>query len=896
MAFIKNFYKKYLLNLFILTTILFCLITASFTNTVKGAEKYANPTLAGNLDILMDIPSSIITPYINTFMEKYPKVSIKYEYCSAPETMTEIIRSGRDFPDIISLPENIDSSEYYSYFLKYGDLNVMQQKYKYMSLAAIDGNSVYGMPAYAVVSGFIYNKKVFDKAGIKALPQTPNEFLDALRAISLNTDATPMYVNFTNDKCLKYWSYFPFIEMTGDPEYKYNTFLYTRNPFSEGQNIYSVYNILFQAVKKGYTERTLDNGSIHEAAYLLNYEKIGCMAGGTDLLETVLNSNHYNSNIGFMPFPNFVNGKQYSTIFSGPKYAINSKTDNPDTAKAFIKFMLDESGLAENTKNVSLKKGSHVDNFFQDFSNTVITSSYTPGKEAAAAYDSFISAVNFESPAFIRKIALSALKLEKKTFIQIMNDANLAWESKRSPEYAPTKISSEKAILADTSTTSALKVSLSKSELNYIYSHPIIKVAYVDGNKPYIYKENGIIKGLTVDILAMIEKETGIGFHFTEYKNRTQAVNALSQGYADMTVYEPDKMKVKRQTNSYNGYTLMLIHGNKFSYFNIKNSTEVRVNGQTYFYDSGVHKTIYADNPKDAVQFIYEGKADYVLLNGYIGSCLLSGIGSGMLVSEPVSMSGEVSFGVSSHASPVLLSILNKYLAAMPKTYIESLLLTNMEVLKGFSLIQHLSRHPLQMLIITLIFMSFIISIVLLVAFLLIRASKYRAEHDPLTGIYNRDGLQACLTRVLKHEDITKMAFFILDLDNFKSVNDTLGHGGGDAVLSYLAEVLNQFNDAHWIPARIGGDEFVVISCNQNELFLRRRIEHVIRQMDREFPFEGNTHHISSSCGGVLYNRQINFEEGYKAADEVLYKKKKAGKNGYYLVLDETPRKREKTL
>lgn len=87
------------------------------------------------------------------------------------------------------------------------------------------------------------------------------------------------------------------------------------------------------------------------------------------------------------------------------------------------------------------------------------------------------------------------------------------------------------------------------------------------------------------------------------------------------------------------------------------------------------------------------------------------------------------------------------------------------------------------------------------------------SQRDFLTGVYNREGLIQNIEKALK-EDKNKQgvdAFFILDLDHFKEINDFLGHGTGDQVLQNTAKILDQCFRKEDIVGRLGGDEFVLL-------------------------------------------------------------------------------------
>jgi diguanylate cyclase (GGDEF)-like protein len=92
------------------------------------------------------------------------------------------------------------------------------------------------------------------------------------------------------------------------------------------------------------------------------------------------------------------------------------------------------------------------------------------------------------------------------------------------------------------------------------------------------------------------------------------------------------------------------------------------------------------------------------------------------------------------------------------------------------------------------------------------RENDYRAQHDALTGLSNRAGLAHAVNSRLAAGPDVALALLFLDLDGFKIVNDTFGHGGGDRLLKMVAERLSRMLRAVDVGARVGGDEFVVLA------------------------------------------------------------------------------------
>lgn len=155
------------------------------------------------------------------------------------------------------------------------------------------------------------------------------------------------------------------------------------------------------------------------------------------------------------------------------------------------------------------------------------------------------------------------------------------------------------------------------------------------------------------------------------------------------------------------------------------------------------------------------------------------------------------------------------------------------------------------------------------------------ARRDPLTGLRNRQGVSDQINAML-HADC-EGAFLIMDMDNFKSVNDTYGHMEGDRVLVRFAKALKRAVEADDIVARLGGDEFVVFTPGHREKYeLKAKAQQIIRQIERALVTPGRLMRVTVSIGIALAPLDgITYEALYSNADKALYFTKNEGKNGY---------------
>ncbi|MEZ5599231.1 MAG: EAL domain-containing protein [Pseudomonadales bacterium] len=163
----------------------------------------------------------------------------------------------------------------------------------------------------------------------------------------------------------------------------------------------------------------------------------------------------------------------------------------------------------------------------------------------------------------------------------------------------------------------------------------------------------------------------------------------------------------------------------------------------------------------------------------------------------------------------------------------------------------------------------------------------HQARHDVLTGLANRRTLQADLQEASRRclEDDRKYSLCILDLDQFKIVNDTSGHAAGDALLSQVSEVLRDHVREDDTVARLGGDEFALLlqDCGPEKAFdIATRIRIAIEEL--VFHWEGRTHHIGVSIGVVCVTEGGgNTSDVLQRADAACFAAKEAGRNQVHL-------------
>jgi diguanylate cyclase (GGDEF)-like protein len=153
---------------------------------------------------------------------------------------------------------------------------------------------------------------------------------------------------------------------------------------------------------------------------------------------------------------------------------------------------------------------------------------------------------------------------------------------------------------------------------------------------------------------------------------------------------------------------------------------------------------------------------------------------------------------------------------------------------------------------------------------------------DGLTGMQNRRYFDDALREYLdEFGRIDKpVGLMILDLDHFKQVNDTHGHDVGDEVLRAVAQCVRGMTRYHDVVARLGGEEFAVVTPNMDAELLARFAERIRKAIASMSILSGNVRlKVTTSVGLAVWDRKESAEDFYRRADRQLYEAKKQGRN-----------------
>ena len=163
---------------------------------------------------------------------------------------------------------------------------------------------------------------------------------------------------------------------------------------------------------------------------------------------------------------------------------------------------------------------------------------------------------------------------------------------------------------------------------------------------------------------------------------------------------------------------------------------------------------------------------------------------------------------------------------------------------------------------------------------------KLKAENDLLTGLYNKVTSELVITDYIENEGkLGRHALLIIDIDDFKEINDALGHITGDKALTEVANGIDHCLRTTDIKGRIGGDEFIVLLKNiPSDDDLEQKVSEISNILQTIQLNIDSSRNLSCSVGAAIYpDHSIDFMDLFRKADKAMYYSKEIGKGTYYI-------------
>ena len=1005
---------RYVLFLSILFLLLYTIsqILVTVSNNENNLKQEIADDFTGELNILVNNDDKMLLEYTKDFEKQHPNLKVNLEVVYNYEDNLKQYFDN-NYGDVLLIPNFISYKELNKYFEPLGNVDNFSRIYNFSDTKSFD-NVVYGLPANANGTGFVYNKKVFEEAGITELPKTIDEFLQALHMIKDNTNAIPIYTNYSEGWAISEWEDFCYGAMSGDSDYKANKFVNEINPFSKGSNHYKVYKLLYDIVNQKLCESDPMNSNWEEAKKMMNAGKIGCMAIDSWAVKQIKNSGDNPDDISYMPFPNNINGIQTMTITADYSYGININSKNKEAAKAWINFIINESGYVLDNENISIVKSDPLPDALKDLKDCKLIIDNPSTEENWNRYEELSKNLSLNDYKEKQKIVDAALGNSEKSFDDIMYEMNERWESERT---LPIESNSSGIVDNMFIKNNNFENVLTDSEKNYVDNESVFKVGYINKYYPIQYKGGNKegFSGISADVFKRIQENVKWKFEYVPIDNVEEAIKMLEEKKIDMIA----GLETSKNHNEFDNITLSksyLKYGNimvknKFINNNLLDDWKIGLNkygGSNYQINK--NNITYYDDLQSCFKAVNSGKVDYTYSNFYTLSYFTRIYDLSNIVMVPMADDEiNVSIGFGKDMDRKIISIINKVIYNLSNEDIQAIIYDNTEKYENRVSISKFIKSNYVLCMSLLIIINLII--ISIFSYIVITKEKYnkkimlvnkkyeklsdlseeyifefdyknnkleffgdfeksfaypklidldtycsndteihdfvnklkkesnsdniillkskfkerkeyfrvvysiisdedgtpinaigklinidkeieekkilinKASNDSLTNLYNRNGFEEKVNKYINSTESNKIAFFIFDMDKFKSVNDTFGHKAGDDLLIIMAENLKKVFDENDIIGRWGGDEFLACVTENIDIDeIIKKAECVCELMDMDFGNNDNKISISVSAGVCYCEKKVEFAKLFESADNALYEVKQNGRNNYNIV------------
>ncbi|MGC9538821.1 ABC transporter substrate-binding protein [Streptomyces sp. UG1] len=340
----------------VLAMIMGALLLSACTGTggsSKGAEAKAadDPSkVSGTITVLTHrtdlVQDGTMEKYAAEFNKTYPKVKVEFDAITDYEGEVKIRMNTENYGDVLMIPGVIEKKDYPRFFASLGSQAERGEKYRFTDYTTVDGK-VYGQSPLGAVPGFIYNKKVWQRAGITDWPTTPDEFLDDLKAIKARTDAVPYYTNFKDMWPLTQWTQ---VNGSVSCDEQATTRLAEGDPWAEGTDLRTADTLLYDIVKSGLVEKDPTTTNWEASKPRIAKGEIATMWLGSwaviQMRGAAKQAGADPDDIGFMPFPAQKDGTFCAVTLPDYNQAVNIHSEHKEAARAWIDWFTDKSGYA----------------------------------------------------------------------------------------------------------------------------------------------------------------------------------------------------------------------------------------------------------------------------------------------------------------------------------------------------------------------------------------------------------------------------------------------------------------------------------------------------------------------------------------------------------------------
>lgn len=370
--------------------------------------------------------------YMAEFNKKYPDIKVEIQTITDYAGQIKTRMNSEEYGDLLMIPGDIKPEDYGNFFEPLGKKDELGEKYLGLNDRSYDGTS-YGIPSQMNATGLVVNQKVFKDAGITEFPQTPADFISALKTVKeKNAEVTPLYTNYAAGWTLSNWD-FVRSGAAGNPDFT-NEMTTDTAPFDSGKTMNTIYNTLYEVSKQKLIEADPTTSDWEQSKVDMANGKIGVMVLGSWAVPQVKEAVAENAeDIAFQPFPMTApDGKQYLPIGGDYNYGINVHSKHKEAARKLLDWLVNESDYAEDNGGLSAKVGADYPESLQAAQKAGVE--LLEENPAPAGKESLFSAINDQAELGIgttdaekQRIIDAAVGNSNETFDAIMKDFNTRW-------------------------------------------------------------------------------------------------------------------------------------------------------------------------------------------------------------------------------------------------------------------------------------------------------------------------------------------------------------------------------------------------------------------------------------------------------------------------------------
>ena len=294
---------------------------------------------------------------IEEFEKKYPNTKVNLELIGDLEEILQRRANVQELSDVAIIPTSIGTSEYHNYFLSIDDLGFNEDNIYNYSLGLGDDKKLYGLNTSITWSGIIYNKRIFQQAGIEDVPKTKKDFFEICEKIK-KIGVIPFAINYKQPWYVEQW--LDTISFNFDEEIINNLLFTEKNIFDSGFG--KALDFVRDIYLNGYSEKDLINYEWQQCKNDFKNGKVAMVLFGSDLKNQFEDLGMNIEDIGMFPVPE----TKIININGDYKLGIAKNTEYPDLSKTFLKFLFEDDRYAKAVNIMSPMKNSKENTKFFD--------------------------------------------------------------------------------------------------------------------------------------------------------------------------------------------------------------------------------------------------------------------------------------------------------------------------------------------------------------------------------------------------------------------------------------------------------------------------------------------------------------------------------------------------